>query len=158
MSPEGLLELLADAGVDFIVVGGMAATAHGSARTTYDLDVVYSRDPGNIERIARALAPHAPYLRGAPPGLPFHMDAGTIRRGLNFTLSTRLGALDLFGEISGGGTFEALVPHTIALELSGRRIRCLSLEKLIEVKRAAGRPKDLEAVAELEALREETGP
>lgn len=155
MSPEGLLELLADAGVEFIVVGGMAATAHGSARTTYDLDVVYAREPGNMERIARALAPHAPYLRGAPPGLPFRLDAETIRRGLNFTLSTRLGALDLFGEISGGGTFEVLAPHTITLDLSGRRIRCLSLEKLIEVKRAAGRPKDLEAVAELEALREE---
>ncbi len=157
MSPDGLLEHLADAGVEFVLVGGLAATVHGSARATYDVDVVYSREPVNIERIAQALAAHHPYLRGAPPGLPFRLDAETIRRGLNFTLSTDLGPLDLFGEISGGGTFERLVPHTLTIELSGRGIRCLSLDKLIEVKRAAGRPKDLEAVAELEALREESG-
>lgn len=153
----GLLSTLADGGVEFILVGGLAATVHGSARATYDVDVVYARSRENIERLVRALASHQPYLRGAPPGLPFRLDAETIRQGLNFTLTTDLGPLDLFGEIAGGGTYDALVPHTLTLTLYGRSCRCLSLEKLIEVKRAAGRPKDLEAVAELEALREERG-
>ncbi|HEY5600296.1 MAG TPA: hypothetical protein VIK48_06350, partial [Candidatus Manganitrophaceae bacterium] len=106
-------------------------------------------------RLASALSPHSPYLRGAPPGLPFRWDAETIRRGLNLTLSTSLGDLDLFGEIAGGGTYQVLLPDCIDITVFGIRCRCLGLDRLIEVKRAAGRPKDLEAIAELEALREE---
>jgi hypothetical protein len=151
----GLLRMLKEAGVDFIVVGGVAAVAHGSARLTQDLDVVYSRAPQNIRRLAAALAPHAPYLRGAPSGLPFRWSEETIRRGLNFTLTTASGDLDVLGEIAGGGDYEALLPHTVALELFGMECLCLDLECLIRVKRAAGRPRDLEAVAELEALLEE---
>jgi hypothetical protein len=152
---EGLLRVLAQGRVDFIMVGGVAARAHGSARLTQDLDVVYSRDAANVERLVAALAPLSPYLRGAPPGLPFHLDAATVSRGLNFTLTTSRGDLDLLGEIVGGGGYEALLPHTVELSLFGVACRCLDLECLIRVKRAAGRPRDLEAIAELEALREE---
>ena len=154
---EGLLKILRDGGVEFILVGGAAATAHGSARLTEDIDVVYSRTPENIARLASALRPCSPYLRGAPPGLPFQWDAETIRRGLNFTLSTSLGSLDLFGEIAGGGSYESLLHDCIDLTVFGIPCRCLGLDRLIQVKRAAGRPKDLEAIAELEALREERG-
>lgn len=95
------------------------------------------------------------YLRGAPPGLPFLWDERTIRSGLNFTLTTSLGDLDLLGEIAGGGRFEDLVPYTIKMNLFGNECLCLELERLIHVKRAAGRPKDLDAIAELEAILEE---
>ena len=155
---RGLLEALAGAGVGFVVVGGVAATAHGAARVTYDLDLVYSRERGNLERLAAALAPYSPYLRGAPPGLPFHWDAETLERGLNFTLTTDLGPLDLLGEITGGGRYEDLLPDTVEVELLGARCRCLGLRRLIEVKRAAGRPKDFEAIAELEAILDESSP
>jgi hypothetical protein len=84
--------------------------------------------------------------------LPFVFDAATIRRGLNFTLTTDLGWIDLLGEIAGGGTFEQLMSHTVEMRLFGHPFRVLSLPRLIHVKRAAGRPKDLEAIAELEAL------
>jgi len=151
----GLILALARAEVDFIVVGGIAAVAHGSARATYDVDVVYARSPENIARLVKALAPLAPYLRGAPPGLPFRWDAETIAHGLNFTLTTTLGDIDLLGEIVGGGGYEQLLPHSVAMALLGAEHRCLDLDMLIHVKRAAGRPKDLEAIAELEALREE---
>jgi hypothetical protein len=80
--------LLARGGVEFIVVGGAAATIHGSARITRDLDIVYRRTAQNIQRLAAALAPCAPYLRGAPAGLPFRWHEETLRRGLNFTLTT----------------------------------------------------------------------
>ncbi|MEN8184762.1 MAG: nucleotidyltransferase [Myxococcota bacterium] len=153
----GLLRALGDAGIDFIIVGGAAATAHGAARLTQDLDIVYARDPSNLARLAAALAPHEPYLRGAPADLPFQLDADTLRRGLNFTLTSKLGDIDLLGEIVGGGGYDALVGDAIEIELFGVRCRCLGLDKLIEVKRAAGRPKDLEALAELEAIREERG-
>ncbi len=110
--------------------------------------MVYRRSPENVERLAAALAPYHPYLRGAPPGLPFRFDAATIRRGLNFTLTTQIGDIDVLGEIAGGGTYDALLPDCIEIEIFEMTCRCLGLERLIAVKRAAGHPKDLEAIAE----------
>lgn len=153
-----LLQALSEASVEFIIIGGAAATAHGAARLTLDLDIVYRRTPENSQRLSAALAPFSPYLRGVAPGLPFRLDPQTIRNGTNFTLTTTAGDLDLLGEITGGGGYEALRRHTLTLTVFGFSCQCLNLEKLIEVKRAAGRPKDLEAIAELEALLEERGP
>lgn len=144
--------------VEFILVGGAAANVHGSARLTQDVDVVYRRSRENVARLTAALAPFHPYLRGAPPGLPFRWDAETVWRGLNFTLTTDLGPVDALGEITGGGGYDALLAHTVEIEAFGQRIRCIDIRKLIDVKRAAGRPKDLEAIAELEALLDETEP
>ncbi len=152
---EALLRALVGSRVDFLIVGGAAATAHGSARLTNDLDIVYSRSQENIGRLVEALRGFQPYLRGAPPDLPFHYDEETIRAGLNFTLTTTAGDLDMLGEITGGGAYEQLLPASITIRLFGIECLCLGLDRLIDVKRAAGRPKDLEAIAELEALREE---
>lgn len=149
-----ILPVLSAAGVRFIVVGAGAAIAHGSARATYDVDVVYSRDDDTIRRLAEALRPFRPYPRGAPPGLPFTWDERTVRAGLNFTLTTALGDLDLFGEVIGGGTYGDLLPDTVELDPFGTPCRFVTLEALIRLKRAAGRPKDFEAIAELEAIRD----
>ena len=153
---NALLRLLVENEVEFIIVGGAAATAHGSARLTLDLDVVYRRSTENITRIVNALMPIKPYLRGAPPGLPFDWSTPTIQKGLNFTLVTKLGALDLLGEIVGGGGYEQLRSETIEVEIAGVSCLCLNLDRLITVKRAAGRPKDLEVIAELQQIRDET--
>ena len=150
-----LLRCLTEAEIEYILVGGAAATAHGSARLTQDLDIVYRRSDENVRRLVSALAPHKPYLRGAPPSLPFIWDTRTVQRGLNFTLTTDLGAIDLLGEIVGGGRYEDLLADCITISVFGAECRCLGLERLIQVKRAAGRPRDLEAVAELEAILEE---
>ena len=150
-----LIGALCASEVRFVVVGGVAATLHGSARLTQDVDIVYSRDADNLRRIARALEPLQPYLRGAPPGLPFRLDEHTLAAGLNFTLSTSAGDIDLLGEIAGVGNYDALAHHTLEVELFGFRCLCLDLPTLIQAKIAAGRPKDLEAVAELRALFEE---
>jgi hypothetical protein len=152
-----LLRALSDGRVDGIVVGGLAATIHGSARLTQDVDICYSRTPENLERLVRALAPLEPYPRGAPAGLPFEWSVATLRAGLNFTLTTAAGPLDLLGEVAGGGRYQDLLPHTLVANLFGYDVKVLDLEWLIRTKRAAGRPRDLEAIAELEALREETG-
>ena len=150
-----LIRSLVAGRVEFIIVGGAAAIAHGASRLTEDLDLVYRRDQNNVEKIIKSLAPFAPYLRGAPEGLPFNWEAQTIWNGLNFTLTTSLGPLDLFGEITLGGSYDDLLPHTVTLDIFDGSCLCLGLERLIEVKRAAGRPRDLEAVAELLALLEE---
>lgn len=73
----GIVGVLADAGVEVILIGGLAAQAHGSARLTQDADFVYGRSDANIARLAEALAPFSAYLRGAPPGLPFRFDVPT---------------------------------------------------------------------------------
>jgi predicted nucleotidyltransferase len=149
-----LLRVLTEAGVEFLVIGGFAATAHGSSRLTEDVDILYCRSEENIGRLTTALAPLSPYLRDVPKGLPFRLDVATIARGLNFTLTTDCGPLDLFGEILGGGTYENLIGGSVELEIFGIPCRCLSLPQLIHIKKATGRPKDILALAELEALRE----
>ena len=92
---ERAMATLTGGGVEFIVIGGVAGTLHGSAFITQDLDAVYARNRENIRRLAAALQPHQPYLRGAPEGLPFRWDERTIRNGLNFTLTAAFGDLDL---------------------------------------------------------------
>ena len=143
--------------VEFIIVGGAAAVVHGASRLTDDLDVVYSRNSRNVDRIIESLAPLAPYLRGAPEGWPFKWEAQTILHGLNFTLTTSVGPLDLLGEITLGGNYEELLPHTIKVNVFGNDCLCLGLARLIEVKRAAGRPRDFEAIKELEMILKEGG-
>jgi hypothetical protein len=150
-----LLEMLTDGGVQFVVVGGFAASAHGSNRFTSDLDIVYERGPENLAKMVKAIAPFDPRLRGAPADLPFIWDVRTLKMGLNFTLITKIGWIDLLGEIVGAGDFKAILPNSEIFRLFDRDIRCLSLKPLIKAKRATGRKKDLEAIAELELLLEE---
>lgn len=152
---ERLLRTLDGGGVEFVLVGGLAANAHGAIRTTRDVDVVYARTAENYRRLALALQPLQPYLRGAPPGLPFRLDEATLQAGLNFTLTTTAGELDLLGDVAGGGGYDALRVNSRQLDLFGTRCWCVDLETLIRLKRAAGRPKDFEVLAELIALQEE---
>ena len=112
------------------IVGGLAANAHGAIRTTSDLDIVYARSAGNLEKLARALAPISPYLRGAPPNLPFRLDVPTLKAELNFTLSTCAGDLDLLGAVAGGGDYQDLLPHSRSLQLFGVECMCLDLDTL----------------------------
>jgi predicted nucleotidyltransferase len=149
---DKLLPVLVQSGVEFILIGGVAGIIHGSARLTYDVDVVYARGVANLKRLAESLKPFVPYLRGAPPGLPFTLDVPTLRNGLNFTLITKLGDLDLLGEVVGGGGYRDLLPHTFQVAAFGVKFKCVDLPTLIKLKRAAGRPKDLESLAELETL------
>ena len=152
---DRVLRALTSESVDFILIGGLAAIIHGSARTTYDVDVVYARAPANLARIVKALAPFQPYLRGVPPGLPFHFDERTLRNGLNFTLLISIGGVDLLGEVLGGGSYDDLLPFTTQVSGFGTQFLSVNLDKLIELKRAAGRTRDIEVVAELEAARQE---
>lgn len=153
---EKLIQCLADADAEFIIVGGFAGTLHGSARSTQDLDIVYRRTPDNLLRVVRSLEGKNPYPRGAPEGLPFRWDQRTLSFGVNFTLRTSVGLIDLLGEITGGGDYDRLLPFAERMTVFNRSCLCLNLQKLIQVKRAAGRPKDFDAIAELEAIREES--
>src|SRR3954468_16733650 len=113
MQFRGLLKALVDGGVDFVVVGGVAVIAHGSAYQTSDLDICYQRSPENCDRIVKVLGPYHPRLRNAPPDIPFLFDRKTILAGLNFTFTTDLGDLDLLGEITGAGNYEQLISDAL---------------------------------------------
>lgn len=153
---QSILPRLVSGSVEFVIIGGVAAAVHGSSYVTDDLDICYGRDETNLVRLASVIAPLHPRLRGAPAELPFIWDARTLQRGLNFTLHTDLGNLDLLGEVSGLGSFAQVHVDSVSLILFGVECAVISLDKLIIAKRAAARPKDKLVLPELEALREAT--
>ena len=156
---EALLKTLGEADVKFVVIGGVAMYAHGSTRLTRDLDICYERSPANLEGLARTLSPYHPRLRGAPDTVAFCLDARALSHGMNFTLSTDLGDIDLIGDVPGLGQYPQVEHWTTTVEVEGALCRVLSLPGLIQSKRASGRPRDLEALRELEALADlEHGP
>jgi hypothetical protein len=155
--PDEILHRLVDAEVRFVLVGGLAAQAHGSPSLTNDLDICYARDPENLEALASVLADIAAVRRGLPPDAPKlpQLDARTLRAGGLFTLTTRFGAFDLLADPDPGLDYEALVRSAIPAVSAGIPVLVASLEDLIAMKRAAGRPKDLVELEILGALREE---
>jgi hypothetical protein len=154
MQFEKAVQTLCDADVEFVVIGGLSATFHGSSQVTYDLDICYARTTLNLKRLAAALAPLHPRPREFPAGLPFVWDETTLRNGTVFTLQTDAGEIDLLAEVAGLGTFDDVKLHSMSVEAFDRRIKILDLPGLIRAKRAAGREKDLSALPELEGLME----
>ncbi len=154
MQFEKAVQSLCDGGVDFIIIGGVSATFHGSARVTYDLDICYSRSQMNLRRLTAALAPFHPRPRGFPISVPFVWDEAlcTTQR---FSRCRRTWVRStLLAEVTGLGSFDAVRVHSITVEAFGRQVATLDLPGLIRAKRAAGREKDLSALPELECLLE----
>lgn len=150
------LRVLDQYGVRYVVIGGVAGAIHGSPSITQDLDICYDRRPDNLERLAEALQSINARLRGAPPDVPFILDARTLKRGDFFTFSTDVGPLDLLGTPSGSsGGFDALIRNAHTFKLDDLTVRVASLQDLMAMKRAAGRPQDLKELEILGALRDE---
>jgi hypothetical protein len=154
------LHVLARHRVRFILIGGYAAIARGSPLLTGDVDVCYARDDENLERLAAALRELKATLRGAPPDLPFQLDAKALKEGDHFTFSTTVGALDCIGTPAGTRGFGDLDKDATDIEVDGLTVRVASLDDLIRMKRAAGRPKDQVGLEWLRAVRDqlERGP
>ena len=152
--PKPIFETLTRHGVDFVVIGGIAGMAHGSALNTDDVDVAYERSRDNLEKLAAALRELEARLRGPniPDDLPFILDAETLRRGANFTFDTKFGILDILGEPAGAPAYKALADQAVPVEIARVRVRVSSLDHLIAMKVAAGRPKDLAAAMEYRQL------
>jgi len=132
----------------------VAATLFGSTQLTNDLDVCYARNSENLEKLANALQSVNAHLRGVPDNVPFVLDAETLRKGLNFTFITDIGSLGLLGEVRGVGGYDEVLAGSVTYELFSYRFPVIEIGKLILAKRAAGRPKDLIAIPELEAIQE----
>jgi hypothetical protein len=153
-NPEKFLGILNQAEVEYVVVGGVALVAHGSARATFDLDICYKRSKENVEKLCIALQPFHARLRGAPLDLPFRFDPKTVIAGRNFTLVTDLGDFDLLGEIAGLGFYDAVYNSSEVKKVENIVCRVLSLDGLYRAKSAAGRDKDVEALKEIKGLQE----
>ena len=147
-----MVQGLTAARVRFVVVGGVAAAAHGSAHVTNDLDICYEAAPSNVSRLAALLAEWDAYPRGVDRGLPFFMDERQFRTTPIMTLTTREGDLDVLDHVAGVGTFAEVLKQSVKFEAFDVRLSVLDLPALIRAKRAAGRPKDIAQLPELEAL------
>ena len=151
-NPRTLLRRLTEGEVDFVVIGGVAATVHGSAAFTQDLDIAYAPDEANLDRLGTVLVALGARLRGVTDDVPFVPDGRTLRRTRVLTLETPDGLLNLLAEPDGAPVYAQLRERSLREELAGVTVRVASLADLIAMKKAAGRPKDLVAVEELEAI------
>jgi predicted nucleotidyltransferase len=151
--PTALLRRLTEAGVDFVVIGGLAAVAHGSATITRDLDITYAPDPANLDRLRRVLVALDARLRGVTEDVPFVPDGRTLKRTRVLTLDTQEGRLDLLAEPDGSPVYRHLRERAERWDIAGVEVHIASLDDLIAMKKAAGRPKDLVSVEELEAIK-----
>ena len=149
---KNIIETLSQHNVDFVIIGGMAAIAHGASYVTADVDMCYARNKENLARLVAALKPFQPRLRDFPRDLPLFFDENTLGQGLQFTLTTSQGDIDLLGEVAGVGDFQDVERCSIVLDLFGFDVKVLDLPALIRAKQAAGRPKDLLLIPELEGL------
>jgi hypothetical protein len=153
--PLAGLRALVEHGVRFVLIGGYAAALHGSPMITGDVDICYARDPENLERLSAALRALEARLRGAPVEVPFQLDRRALESGDHFTFSTDAGPIDCLGTPAGTEGFADLDAAATDEDLDGPVVRVASLDDLIRMKRAAGRPQDRIAIEWLAALRDE---
>ena len=150
---EKIVEHLCTKGVEFIIIGGRAETLMGSARVTFDTDLCFRRTRDNLERLAAAVKELKPTLRGAPPDLPFRVDAQSFALGNNFTFETIYGPLDLLGWVEPFGTYEELLPRTEVQAFGDFQVRVIALDDLIRIKQHINRPKDRDSLMHLLAIK-----
>ncbi len=153
--PLRLFRELNGSGVRFVVIGAFAGRVLGSPTLTGDLDVCYARDPANLEALATALRRLDARLRGVGPHVPFRLDARTLAAGDAFTFVTDAGDLDVLGTPAGTAGYEDLARTAKPTDLGELTVLVASIDDLIRMKRAAGRPKDLVELEILGALRAE---
>ena len=149
---EAILAALAAHAIRFVVIGGVAATVHGSARFTNDIDLCYDTATDNIERLVILLTEWQAYLRGVELGLPFIMDARTFRTTPVMTLTTTMGAIDLLDQVPGVGDYAKAFAASERVQIGSIEFRALTLEALIASKQSVRRKKDVEHLIELEAI------
>jgi hypothetical protein len=144
--------------VEFIVIGGIAGQLWGSPMITQDLDICYDREKTNLENLAAALRELNAKLRGVKENVPFKLDARTLFNGDSFTFTTDFGALDCLATPSGTSGYNDLKQAAEVMPVGGGlKVWVSSIDDLFRMKRAAGRSKDLRAIEELGALRDERG-
>ena len=147
-----LLRRLTARGVDFIVIGGIAAVMHGSARVTQDLDIRFATDEANLSALGHVLTGLNARLRGVDDDGPFVADARTLRNVEVLTLLTELGPLDVLARPAGAPSYERMRRRADRFELEDFSVLVAAIDDLVAMKLAAGRKKDLADIAELQTI------
>ena len=150
---EHAVELMVRHGVEFIIIGGQAEVLFGGSRVTFDIDFCYRRTTDNLDRLAAALREIKPRLRGAPPDLPFLIDARALALGSNFTLETSFGPFDLLGDLEPLGGYDELMRNVERYELGNHQINVIGLDDLIRIKQHIKRPRDQDSLLQLLAIK-----
>jgi len=148
-----ILRRLNQHGVEYVLVGGMAGVLYGSSLVTEDVDVCAPFDAENLAKIISALGDLNPRHRMNPSHPPMAMDADKLAGFKNLYLITDLGQIDLLSAITGLGAYREVSRHAVDANLRGLSCKVLDIDNLIRARRAVGRPKDLQAAAELEVIR-----
>jgi hypothetical protein len=151
--PAALIRALVEGGVDFVVVGGVAVVLQAMPRFTKDLDICYSTAQGNLEALGSVLVALEARLRGVSETVPFVPDARTFRQTQIVCLTTPVGDIDLLVDPDGAPTYQTLRRRADIMDLGGESVRVASVEDMIAMKRATGRPQDAIDLESLEAAR-----
>jgi Nucleotidyl transferase AbiEii toxin, Type IV TA system len=152
-SPRTLVRELVENDVDFVIVGGVAVVMQAMPRFTKDLDICYSPAAENLDALGAVLLALDAHLRGIDEDVPFVPDGRTLRGTQILCLTTSAGDIDLLAQPPGGPSYEALRRRADVMELADHQVQVASIEDLLAMKRAAGRPQDLADVEALEAAR-----
>ncbi|MBW7927110.1 MAG: hypothetical protein H3C58_03265 [Fimbriimonadaceae bacterium] len=149
---ETIIETLAATEARFVIIGGIALRLHGSSYVTQDVDIFYPRSPEDLEILVQAVNSLNPSLRLPDGSIPYRLDVQALLNGANFTLTSESGDLDLLAYVGDGIDFDGVFERASVFELYGHHVRVASLTDLLDMKKAAGRPKDLAHLAEIHAL------
>lgn len=150
---ETLLKRLLDHKVEFVVIGGYAAMAHGVTRLTKDVDICTPFTARNLMKLQKALADLHPFHRLTPRRLPLQLTPAKGRGLKNLYLATDLGVLDCLSEILGVGNYRSVRRQSIVVELDIGKVCILALDALINAKAALNLPKDRHTLIELRAIK-----
>ena len=151
---ETVVRRLNEHRVEFVLIGGMAAMAHGVTLVTFDIGVCCSFQSENLFNLQKALADVHPVHRMTPQKLPLEIKPENVGRLRNLYLDTDIGAIDCLSEVAGLGDYAAVAPLSIELDLPSGRFRVLSIDALIRAKQAINRTQDKIAIAQLLAIKE----
>ena len=148
-----LLRHLAEAGLDFVIVGGYAGVVHGCSYVTQDIDICFVFDSANLLTLQNTLADLHPVHRMPPGRKPLDLTAESAAHFTNLYLDTDLGRLDCLNAIEGLGDYAQVKDASEQIDVAGLRLRVLTIDALIRTKQAMNRPRDREAIHQLEALK-----
>lgn len=159
MRPEDSIDLLALIRVilaedpDVILIGGLAMRMQGGGHVTDDVDFAFKRTRDTVHKKVKALAPYQPRPLNWPEGVPYVWDEQMLQGMTTAVMETKIGRVDFLAEPDGAPPFDQLQSRATRFDVDGKVLRVASIDDLIAMKRAAGRPKDLAHIHELETIK-----
>jgi len=148
-----LLKKLSQNKVDYVIIGGFACIAHGCTYVTQDIDICLDFNADNLLRLQKALADLHPVHRMTPKKLKLHLTKENCKQFKNLYLDTDAGQLDCISFVEGAGNFQQVKSKSVPIEINKIQVLVLNIDAIIESKKTLNREKDIQAIAQLEAIK-----